>query len=127
MAREFTRTDRLGPQIQRELAELLRQELNDPRLGMITVQEVRVVRDLSYAKVYVTLMGGSLEIKETLKILNEAVPLLRHELGRRIKIRVMPKLQFVYDASIEQGNQLAGLIEQAVASDRHRPDDDQEG
>lgn len=125
MAREFARTDRIGSQMQRELADLLRQELNDPRLGMITVQAVRVVRDLSYAKIYVTMMGGSLDLKATLKILNDAAPLLRHELARRIKIRIMPKLQFVYDASIEQGNQLAGLIERAVASDRH-PDDDRE-
>jgi ribosome-binding factor A len=127
MAREFARTDRVGAQMQRELAELLRSELNDPRLGMVTIQQVRVLRDFSAATVYVTLMGNQLEIKPAIKVLNEAVPFLRHELGRRIRIRTVPNLHFVYDESVERGAHLTDLIHQAVAADRsHHPDESSE-
>ena len=111
MAREFSRTDRIGSQMQRDLAVLVRDELNDPRLGMITIHEVRVVRDLSYAKVFFTVMGGTLDRRQTQRLLNEAGPFFRHELGRRMKIRTLPELHFVYDESIERGEQLSALIE----------------
>ena len=118
MAREFSRTDRIGSQMQRDLAVLVRDELNDPRLGMITIHEVRVVRDLSYAKVFFTVMGGTLDRRQTQRLLNEAGPFFRHELGRRMKIRTLPELHFVYDESIERGEQLSALIERAVEEDR---------
>jgi ribosome-binding factor A len=117
MTREFKRTDRVGAQMQRELATLVRDELDDPRLGMITIQEVRVVRDFSHARVFFTALGSQLEMTEVGRVLNAAVPLLRHELGRRMKLRTLPELRFVYDASIEQGERLSSLIEQAVKSD----------
>ena len=117
MAREFKRTDRVGAQIQKELATLVRQELDDPRLGMITIQEVRVVRDFSHAKIFFTVMAGELEISETTRVLNDAAPFFRHELGRRMKLRTLPELRFVYDESVEQGEKLSSLIDQAVKSD----------
>ena len=64
MTREFNRTDRVGAQMQRELAVLVRDELDDPRLGMITIQEVRVVRDFSYARIFFTSLGNQLQMKE---------------------------------------------------------------
>jgi ribosome-binding factor A len=117
MAREFKRTDRVGAQMQRDLAGLVRDELDDPRLGMITIQEVRVVRDFSHAKVFFTIMGGELDVAGTTRVLKEASPFLRHELGRRMKMRTMPELHFVHDESVERGEQLSALIEQAVTSD----------
>ena len=114
MAREFSRTDRVGSQMQRELAELVRDGLDDPRLGMITIQEVRVVRDFSHAKVFFTVMAGKLDHEQTRKLLQEAAGWLRHELGRVMKLRTLPQLHFVYDESIEQGEKLSALIEQAV-------------
>jgi ribosome-binding factor A len=117
MAREFKRTDRVGAQIQRELAMLVRAELDDPRLGMITIQAVRVVRDFSHAKIYFTVMAGELEAVETARVLNDAAPFFRHELGRRMKLRTLPELHFVHDESVEQGERLSSLIEQAVKSD----------
>ena len=118
MAREFSRTDRVGSQMQRDLAVLVRDELNDPRLGMVTIHEVRVVRDLSYAKVFFTVMGGALDRRQTQRLLNEAAPFFRHELGRRMKLRALPELHFVYDESIERGEQLSALIERAVEEDK---------
>lgn len=120
MAREFSRTDRVGSQMQRELAQLVRDELNDPRLGMITIQAVKVVRDFSHAKVYFTFIGGELETKEVTAVLKETAPFFRHELGHRLNIRTLPQLHFVYDESIEKGAHLSALIDQAVKSDEKK-------
>ncbi len=117
MAREFQRTDRVGAQMQRELAELVRSELDDPRLGMITIQAVRVVRDFSHAKVFFTFMAGELDAAETRRLLNDAAPFFRHALGRRMRLRTIPELHFVHDESIEEGERLDRLIERAVKSD----------
>ena len=117
MAREFKRTDRVGAQMQRELAALVRGELDDPRLGLITIQAVRVVRDFSHATIFFTVMAGELGKIETARVLNDAAPYLRHELGRRMKLRTLPELRFVHDESVEQGERLSSLIEQAVKSD----------
>jgi len=114
--KEYQRTDRLGTEIQRELAELLREKVKDPRVGMVTVQEVRVSRDLSHAKVYFTCMGD--DAKETERLLNRQLSgFLRRELSRRIRARTIPQLHFTYDESIERGQHLSALIESAVDED----------
>ncbi len=118
MAREFSRTDRVGSQLQRELAQLIRDEMDDPRLGMITVQAVNVVRDFSHATVYFTIIGGQFDERETGKLLNEAAPFLRYKLGHRVNIRTLPQLHFVYDESVEDGARLSALIDEAVKLDR---------
>lgn len=125
MAREFSRTDRVGSQIQRELAQLVREELKDPRLGMITIQAVKVVRDFSHAKVYFTFIGGKLETKEVTKVLKDTAPFFRHELGHRLNIRTLPQLHFVYDESIEKGSYLSSLIDKAVASDMKKSNEEE--
>ena len=117
MAREFSRTDRVGSQVQRELASIIGNELDDPRLGMLTIQEVRISKDFSHAKVYYTSLGSSLEPVEIQRILKEAAPFLRHELGRKVNMRTTPELRFVHDESVERGEKLSSLIEAAVKSD----------
>lgn len=114
MSRDFKRTDRVGAEMQRELAELIREEIKDPALGMITLQEVRVVRDFSQAKVFFTGMASQLSHKELAAHLNEAAGHLRWLLGQRMVLRSVPKLVFVYDTSVEQGEHLSSLIDQAV-------------
>ena len=117
MAREFSRTDRVGSQLQRELATIVGNELDDPRLGMLTIQEVRISKDFSHAKVYYTSFGSSLEQTEIQRILKEAAPFLRHELGRKVNMRTTPELRFIHDESVERGERLSSLIEAAVKSD----------
>lgn len=123
------RTRRVGEQIRRELAELIRDELRDPRLALISMTSVEVSRDLAYARIYVTLMGDPAERKERVAELNRAAPLLRRELGRRMRLRVIPKLEFRYDEVVERGARLSALIDAAVASDasRHRDETDDSG
>lgn len=118
---EYGREERVGAEIRRELAQLLRDEARDPRLASVTVQEVRVVRDLSHAKVYFTMMDTS-QAKATESALNKASAFFRRRLAEIMNLRVVPRLAFTYDKSIETGNRLASLIDQAVAKDSKRED-----
>ena len=113
---EFGREERVGAEVRRELATLLRNEVRDPRLAQVTVQEVRVVRDLSHAKVYFTVLDNT-EAKATEVALNKAAAFLRKRLAETMNLRAVPRLAFVYDKSIETGNRLSSLIDQAVAND----------
>lgn len=120
MPREFPRTRRVGEQIQRELAGLLREELKDPRLGMISVSGVEVSRDLAHARVYISVLGGEETVSETIKVLNKAAGFLRHQLGQRMRLRVIPQLRFLYDESLAEGARMDALIAAALAG-RHPP------
>jgi ribosome-binding factor A len=121
-AAEFKRADRVGSAMQRELAVLIR-DLKDLPGGLVTVQEVRVSRDLSHAKVYFTVIGADAD--DTLADLKHAAGYLRRELGHAMRLRSVPELHFVYDTSIADGERLDSLIETAVARDGHvRTEDD---
>ena len=111
MPREFNRSDRVAAQIQREIAELLRTEVKDGELGMVTLSDVELSRDLAVAKLYVSFLGSQLPANKCVKKLNTRVPELRHELGKRIRIRVLPELRFVHDDSIERGMRMDSLLQ----------------
>ena len=120
MAREYARTDRVGQQIQKEIAVILMREIKDPRLSMTTVSAVEVTRDLAYAKVFVTFFNDNAEeIKESLEVLTEAEGYIRSLLGKRLRARIMPHLRFIYDSSMSEGVRMSALVDQAVASDSH--------
>ena len=126
MVKEFSRTQRIGDQMQRELALLIQREIKDPRLGLITITAVDVSRDLSHAKIFITIMGQDDDqeaIKGNLRILNDAAGFLRMQLGKSMKLRIVPQLHFNYDASIRRGVELSSLIERAVAEDRKHSDE----
>ena len=121
MPAEFSRTQRLGEQIKRDLALLIQRELKDPRIGMVTVNFVDLSTDLSYADVNVTALvsdDSDEKIIESLIILNEASTFLRMELGRALKVRKVPHLRFHYDDSLKRGARINALIHQALQSDR---------
>ena len=116
----FARTDRIAQQIQREIADLVRLQINDPRVRLVTITGVEVARDYSHAKIFFTRLDGKHE--EAQKGLDHASGFLRSQLSRSLKLRVMPQLHFVYDTSVERGSHLSQLIDQAVASDHHHDD-----
>jgi ribosome-binding factor A len=129
MARDFKRTDRVGDQIQRDLATLIQREIKDPRLGMVTISHVKVSKDLGYADIYFTVLaiGEQSEaeaIKSARTVLNNAAGFLRTELSRGIKLRVMPQLRFHFDETVERGRHLHGLIEKAWQQETARPDNE---
>ena len=122
--KEFDRTERIGSELKRELYQVLRDEVRDPRLGNITVQEVRVVRDLSHAKVFFTCFGGEEDAEEQARLLNGRLSgFVHHALAQRVRLRIMPQLHFVYDASILAGEHLSHLIDVAVQGSGAATDD----
>lgn len=121
MPKDYARTERIAEQVQRELAELIRLEVKDPRIRMLTLTGVEVARDYSHAKVFYTTLEG--ENKAVQQGLERASGFLRSQLAHRMKLRVTPQLHFVYDASVERGSHLSQLIDQAIASDAQHPKD----
>jgi ribosome-binding factor A len=117
--KEFSRKQRVGEQIQRELANIIHREISSHQLGMVTIYEVDVSPDLKFARVYVTTFGGKLGIKESIQYLNGAAGKLRYHLSQCLKIRTTPRLLFVYDSSIEYGSRLSALID-SVASEAQK-------
>jgi len=117
MPREFGRTERVADQIQREIAEMLQREAQDPRLHGVTVSGVEVSRDLALAKVFVSTFLDAQDPKVLLAALGGARGFLRSSLAKRLRMRTVPELRFVYDYSIERGNRLSSLIDRAVGSD----------
>lgn len=137
MAKISPRMQRVADQIQRELASLIQLEVNDPRVGMVSVTGVKVSRDLAHADVYVTVMGSvdgesglkpgvtldkvgamdKLEIDESIKALNSAAGYLRTLLAKRLSLRTTPKLNFHFDESVARGQYLSSLIDRAIAED----------
>ncbi|QBR83226.1 30S ribosome-binding factor RbfA [Legionella israelensis] len=114
MMNHFKRTDRVAGLIQRKLAQIIQQEVKDPRLsGFVTVSAVKVSSDLGHAKVYFTVLNEDKELATS--ILNSAASFLRTVLARSIKLRTVPQLHFVYDESIEYGKRLSRLIDEANA------------
>ena len=110
MPKEYSRVKRVASEIQKIVSQLIFNEINDPDLGMITVNDVEVSRDFSYAKVYVTSLNPKNEHEHCISILNQAAPYLRHCLGKQIKIRLTPELRFVYDKSAVEGAKIESLI-----------------
>jgi ribosome-binding factor A len=117
MPRDFPRTRRVGEQLQRELAALIRDEINDPRVGMVSVSAVEVSRDLSHAKVFISTLGEAEDAEASVKVLQGAAGYLRRLLGQRMTLRSVPQLHFNRDYSIEQGARLSSLIDSAVRGD----------
>ena len=126
MAREFARTDRVGQEIQKEVAMIIQREIKDPRLGMVTVSAVEITRDLAYAKVFVTFftLEGQ-NVDQSVEILNEASGFIRSLLAKRIKARIMPELRFVYDKSMVEGVRMTNLVNKAIAEDESKNQDEQ--
>ncbi|KAF0193231.1 MAG: ribosome-binding factor A [Gammaproteobacteria bacterium] len=120
MPREFNRTERVAEQLKRDLAVLIRDEVKDPRVGMVTVAAVEISRDFSHAKVYITVLGDTGIPEESVTILNRAGGYLRGRLGKLLAMRTIPALHFLYDVSQTRGADLSALIDSAVRKDREQ-------
>ena len=107
------RPQRLGDLIQRDLSELIRLELRDPRVGMITITSVDVSPDMSHAKVFFTVLEKE-KLQQTLEGLSRSAGFLRSQLAKRIKMYTTPGLRFAYDESVERGDRLSRLIDAAL-------------
>ncbi|WP_410016509.1 30S ribosome-binding factor RbfA [Sodalis sp. C49] len=134
MAKEYSRTQRVAQEMQKEIAIILQREIKDPRVGMATVSGVEVSRDLAYAKVFVTFLNDNepQQIKIGITALQDASGFIRSLLGKAMRLRVVPELTFSYDNSLVEGMRMSNLVSQVVQKDRARrseaePDEGGEG
>jgi len=120
MPKEFSRIDRIADQIQRELAQMIQRDIKDPRVGMVTVNAVKVSKDMGYADIYVSLLNTeeltseSERVRESLAVLNKAAGFLRGQIGRAMKLRMVPHLRFHFDKLLGQSRHMDALINEAV-------------
>ena len=121
MKKHSPRAQRVADQMQRELSDLLRLHLKDPRVGMVTITAVDVSPDLAQAKVLFTHLAGAEHAPARVEALQHAAGYLRSELAHRLKLYSVPRLHFVYDDSIESGLRLSKLIDDAIEEDRKHP------
>jgi ribosome-binding factor A len=118
--KEFQRSRRIEEQIQRLLVELIRREVKDPRVGLVTITAVEVTRGLGHAKVFFLPFDGKHPVEEVRAALMSAAGFLRIHLKKQLMIRHVPELQFLPDETIEKAARLSALINTAVADDERR-------
>lgn len=122
MAREFKRSDRVAQELQKEVAVILQREVKDPRIGMVTVSDVEVSKDLAYAKIFVTfLFDDDPEIVEQgMKGLEKASPYIRTLVGKAMRLRIVPELRFIYDESLVEGMRMSNLVSNVIKNDESK-------
>ena len=111
---QFKRTDRINEQLKQEITLLVRDEVRDPRVGVVTITAVQTSPELDHAKVYFTALGSEEERAEALKGLKSAAPFLRSQLGKRLHMRRIPELHFVVDRVIEEATRIERLLREAL-------------
>lgn len=115
--------------ILRTLDEIIRDELKDPRLGMFTLLDARLARDLSYAEIAVSVLGKPEEITESVKVLEAAAPLLWNRLRSQTDLRTVPRLHFVADHGtvyLDEINRLIATLPKPAEDSTPAPDGDEE-
>jgi len=117
MARDFNRSERVAGQLRRDLAKLIQQEIKDPEVGFVSLSDVEVTRDLSHAKVFITVFDPE-KAATSIKALKRASTFLRKRLAHELRLRHVPELHFVHDDSVEQGSHIDQLIAKALHSDK---------
>lgn len=117
MAKGYKRSQRVGDLIQAALAEILQKEAQDMHLGIITVTSVDVAHDLSFAKVFISVLEDD-KAKETLATLNASAKYLRYSLANAVELRIAPELRFIYDDSSARGSRISSLINDALKDDK---------
>lgn len=125
--KETSRGRKVADLIQRELAVLIQREIKDPRIGMVTINEAKVSRDLAFADIYFTVLPVGDDVTQVEELLNQAGGFLRKQLARVLSTRTTPRLRFHYDTTIETGARLSKAIDEAIAEDEQRhPSESQE-
>jgi ribosome-binding factor A len=110
-----SRPARVGDQIRVEIADLLAREVHDPGIGFVTVTHVNVTPDLQQARVYYTSLGDDKARRESQRALQRATPFLRRQLGRRLRLRRVPELQFHFDESVERQDRIERILQDITA------------
>ncbi|MBS0055993.1 30S ribosome-binding factor RbfA [Yersinia sp. Marseille-Q3913] len=126
MAKEFSRSQRVSQEMQKEIALILQREIKDPRVGMATVSGIELSRDLAYAKVFVTFLNVLTDnadpdtVKNGIKALQDASGYIRTLLGKAMRLRIVPELTFAYDNSLIEGMRMSNLVTNVIKNDEER-------
>jgi ribosome-binding factor A len=120
---EFQRSHRVGEAVHKEISALLVKGLKDPRIGFVTITAVEITSDLRHAKVYFTTMGDQAARRNSEKGLQSSIPFIRRELGKHLRLRCVPELQFVFDSSLDYGNRIETLLKEIHSEESHDSDD----
>lgn len=123
MVRNTARSGRLGDLMHRELARLIRDECTDPRVGMVTISSVSVTEDLSYARIYVTVMQDDRQ-ETTIEALNHASGFFRMQLSKKVTTRTVPKIRFFYDPSLKIGTRIEQLLNSVADNTKDKDADE---
>jgi len=123
--KDYSRSERVADQIQREVAEIISQELADPRIGRVTVSGSSLSKDLSNATLYITLPADG-DVKRALEGLNRASGFVRRRLGQRVRMRYVPRLRFAHDATLDRATRVGELIDAAIRRDDNSADQSRE-
>ena len=129
VAQDYGRDLRIADFIRDEVANIVQRQMRDPRVGLLSVNDVRVSKDLSFADIYVSSLDATTpeQRDELLKVLNKAAGFVRSELAKRHSMRTTPRPRFHYDELVESGPRLERLIEDAVREDERRHDQSDTG
>ena len=107
-----SRPDRVGDQIRAEIADMIARELHDPGLGFLTITRVQVSPDLQHARIYFTTLGDPTARRNTSRALERASSFMRRQLGRRLRLRRVPELEFVFDETVEHQDRIERLLQE---------------
>lgn len=112
------RAARVAEQMKKELTDIIGRKIKDPRIGFVTITDVRVTGDLQQATVYISVLGDDEQKQNTLVGLAKAKGFIRSEIGHRIRLRKTPEIQFEFDESIEYGNRIETLLHELNLNDQ---------
>lgn len=120
---DFKRADRVADQIKQEISNILRREVGDPRIVNITVTDVKLTDDLRSARIYFVELGKDCLSADVEKGLSKAKGFLKRELGKRLQLRYIPELAFIYDPSFEYGSRIEKLLKEVRKDETDDPTD----
>jgi len=115
-----TRQEKLVGLLKEEVSDILRREIKDPRLGFFTVIDAEISADLRHAKVFVSIMGSEEERKQSMEVLKHAQHFVRQEFGKRVRMKVIPDIQFVKDETVDMGMHIFELLEEIKRDEQKR-------
>ncbi|HET7291550.1 MAG TPA: 30S ribosome-binding factor RbfA [Vicinamibacteria bacterium] len=117
------RRERVAGELRDEIAQIVSRSLKDPRIGFVTVTRVEVSADLGHAKAFVSVLGDEKQRRESLAGLKQAQGFVRREVGRRVRMRVLPEIQFVYDKGVDATDRVARLLDEVRSGSREEGED----
>lgn len=114
---QYKRKDRVGDQIRKEVSQIIQRELKDPGIGFVTITDVELSDDLRNAKIFFSVLGDEKKKLDSTQALERAVSFVQHEIGRKMRLKYIPKIRFIYDHSLEKGARIEKTLKELRLSE----------